>query len=81
MDANKRDVLIAIDYKVTPACGTCQYAELKGEWGTCGKHKYEHLKHSESERQVSINRYGSCGEYEPANIEMRLGAFLEFFTE
>lgn len=33
MDANKRDVLIEIGYKVTPACGTCQFAELKGEWG------------------------------------------------
>lgn len=81
MDANKLEVLVDVGYEISPACGICQYAELKGEWGTCNYHEYEHLKHTGPERQLSINRYGSCKDFKPSNIEMRLGAYLEFFTD
>lgn len=80
MDADKRRVLIEIEYTIK-ACGTCRYAKIepKVDWGTCGLHSYEHEKHSESKRALSINRHGVCKDYVVNSAESRfLGGFTEF---
>jgi len=66
MDANKLKVLKEINYQVRKTCGNCKYSRLgtSNQFGTCCLHKYSHLKHSESERELSINAYGYCGKHE-----------------
>ena len=62
MDANKRDVLIDIGYTIMPACGRCRFKDIDPgkDWGTCKVMSYDHEKHTESRRRLSINRYGHC---------------------
>lgn len=62
MDANKLKKLKEINYEITPSCGMCKFSQFAGtiDFGTCSLHTYEHLKHSDSKRELSIYRYGSC---------------------
>jgi hypothetical protein len=80
MDENKRKVLQRLGYVIRPSCGLCQKSDIGpgSDWGTCKLHTYSHLKHSESNRQLSVNRYGSCPEFE-INFAVDLGGFGEFF--
>ena len=67
MDANKRLVLLSLPYTIEKVCGLCANANLPpgNDWGTCKKVVYEHEKHSQSKRELSINTYGSCHYFEP----------------
>jgi hypothetical protein len=54
-------------------------------WGVCRKHTYEHEKHTENPRQLSIHLLGSCRFFEtgmtpggPVPIIEQLGGFAEF---
>jgi len=62
MDANKLQVLRALDFKEIRCCGNCAAGNFTGNalFGTCKLHKYNHLKHSDSDRELSIYRYGVC---------------------
>lgn len=62
MDANKLDKLRAINYQVHPTCGTCTWGgfRINSEFGLCSLHVYEHQKHTESERPLSVYVHGSC---------------------
>lgn len=67
MDNNKLKVLKKINYKSTECCGTCVHARMaKGyDFGTCKKFTYQHEKHSDTVRELSINRYGVCDKHAP----------------
>jgi len=63
MDENKRKKLQEIGYFIGPICGLCKNGVFpNNEWGTCKIFSYKHLKHSDEIRQLSIHKYGSCGE-------------------
>lgn len=78
MDANKLTVLRQIEYRIT-SCGACVHGEFKPgtDWGTCKDTQYNHGKHTESERNLSITRLGSCWKFKP-NRELPLKGFAEF---
>lgn len=81
MDANKLRVLNSIEYTVHKCCGLCHRAEfpINSEWGLCSLHDYTHQKHTETMRALSINKYGSCDEFEMSEEALdRLGAFERF---
>ena len=62
MDKNK---LKEIDYKILPVCIFCKHGKFKfigDDFGLCSKHAYEHLKHPEAERNLSVYKYGCCKE-------------------
>lgn len=80
MDANKRDKLDDIAYAIE-ACGVCIHAMIMPlqDWGECGLHTYEHQKHTENPRPLSINRHGCCPQFELSNQSAEnLGHFVEF---
>ena len=62
MDENKRIKLNEVGYQILKVCSRCKHADIKhnSDWGTCKNHMYKHKKHTVSERQLSINRYGTC---------------------
>lgn len=63
MDRNKLSKLLEIGYELRNTCGNCVYGEFRvpgADWGTCANWTYDHLKHSESQRQLSIHKSGHC---------------------
>jgi len=67
MDANKLVKLKEIDYHVPKTCGLCinsSFAAPSGEWGECTKHSYDHQKHTDARRLLSIYRGGTCSGFE-----------------
>jgi hypothetical protein len=83
MDDNKLKKLLAIGYTITPSCGSCSHAVLGlDEFGTCTQHSYDHLKHTDETRKLSIHRDGSCGEYARRDDYVgKLGAYTQFMTD
>lgn len=83
MDQNKLELLRKISYLINKSCGICIYANIgSSDWGTCSFHKYSHLKHSEEVRDLSINRYGSCGNFKINQSELlKLEKFEEFMDK
>ena len=79
MDANKALALHRIDYAVRDTCGRCRHGEFPSRtpWGTCAAHEYQHQKHSDSRRHLSIHLSGWCRTFEPPASE-DLGAYEEF---
>lgn len=79
MDANKREVLIDIGYVIRPCCGRCRFADIAplSDWGTCKVIGYDHEKHTDSRRKLSINRHGVCESFMVRPSEDLLG-FNEF---
>jgi hypothetical protein len=81
MDANKLQVLRGLPYVIPKTCGLCKHGQFlpSVDWGSCSVTMYEHQKHSESHRQLSIYRGGSCAKFEEAEkVEGLLGTFKEF---
>lgn len=81
MDENKRLKLVDIGYEIPHACGTCEHAHFRpgSDFGGCMLHKYDHRKHSDDEMDLSIYRFGVCGDYEESdNLLMLLGQWHEF---
>ena len=83
MDENKLKKLKEIDYTIQPCCAFCRYGQFtpSGNFGTCARFKYDHLKHTGADRQLSINRYGSCPLHltDEDKIHSILQSFLQFF--
>jgi hypothetical protein len=79
MDANKREVLVEIGYRVLPTCGRCFHGDIApgSEWGTCAVQTYGHLKHTGLPRALSITRSGTCQRF-ALNPTEALGGFEEF---
>lgn len=65
MDANKLDKLFEEKYRIPRNCALCKHGNFKDgqDYGTCNVLKYNHLKHSESERELSIHRFGRCANH------------------
>jgi hypothetical protein len=85
MDANKLGLLRDISYKILPVCALCKHSTFSKTyttWGYCAKHIYKHLKHSDSERDLSISVFGSCKSFELDGFKMiPLSGFGEFVEE
>jgi hypothetical protein len=80
MDANKLKVLQNLKYHILPVCGLCMYAKFENDWGTCRKHEYDHLKHTQQKRNLSIHKFGTCDQFERDDHQTGLlGKFIEFF--
>lgn len=83
MDANKLNILKEVGYHVPNLCCFCSHSSFPSKldnWGTCGKITYQHKKHSDSERQLSITRFGHCEDwFEPLISSIsQLGAYNQF---
>lgn len=81
MDANKAQTLRDIGYQIFPVCGSCVYGQFAEgvKWGICGLHTYDHKKHTESRRPLSININGGCSSHELDKVaEAKYYAFGEF---
>ena len=80
MDANKLKVLQNLDYTIKRVCGNCGFTSLVSGWGNCALHSYQHQKHTDSKRALSIHFSGSCGAHEWA-CHLNLQGFNEFKEE
>ena len=83
MDENKRQKLLEIGYRIKPSCGLCLHGVffIGTNWGTCGIYTYQHLKHNDETRQLSINKFGHCHRFQISQIESgALDKFSEFMT-
>jgi hypothetical protein len=82
MDANKLAKLNEIHYSIPRTCGFCKHSSIPaptGEWGECTKYTYEHQKHNEAKRFLSIYRGGTCDGFELNNDAIQtIGRFMEF---
>ena len=83
MDANKLSKLKEIKYSVKQCCALCIFAILEPDgWGVCGLNDYNHEKHTESLRRLSITEYGSCEDWKlNPNSVNNLGAYKEFLED
>ena len=88
MDANKLKVLQDINYTIRKTCGNCEHAFLntrdtKGivDFGLCTIQFYNHEKHTNSKRELSINEYGYCSkhkwEYNTKNVLHGVAELME----
>lgn len=68
MDENKRQQLIAIEYRINPCCAICLHGKFKpnNDFGQCEfpRNTYQHLKHSGEKHNLSINRLGFCHSFQ-----------------
>jgi len=84
MDENKLKKLNEVGYAVNECCGLCKHGMFAGrsDFGTCAIKTYDHLKHTGSDRQLSINRYGACASgFELSDVaEASLGLWRQFLT-
>lgn len=81
MDENKRKKLHEIGYTIGPSCDTCVHFQAYSDenFGTCTKYKYQHLKHTGTERSLSVYKHGSCPQYQQQpGIDNIVHGFKEF---
>ena len=85
-DENKFKKLRDAGYTIRSVCRFCKHGQWSGNrswWGTCKKHRYNHLKHDNHAdgRGVSIIALGSCPDVEVDESWLYLleahGEFLE----
>lgn len=80
MDANKLKVLQDIDYTVQKSCMLCVHF-VGYTWGTCDRHEYEHLKHTERLRELTVHASGICKHFEEDHTARpHLGKFAQFLS-
>ena len=82
MDQNKLKVLRDEGYQIAPSCGFCAHRSFAvgSQWGTCEVSSYDHAKHNEVRRQLSIHRGGWCQRFEIDQREVdMLGGFAQLF--
>ena len=78
MDKNKLKTLKENHYKINDCCHFCKHSIFKSDFGICKIITYKHLKHNESERQLSIHTTGVCKMYEVDEIRlMAIHAFKQ----
>lgn len=66
MDINKAEKLRSIGYTIAPICFDCKHSQFnfKSPWGVCKIQTYQHLKHTDTVRQLSIYIGGHCAKFE-----------------
>lgn len=76
MDANKLAKLREVGYIVIDCCAVCEHGQFPGgpsqRWGTCAIHQYEHLKHTENPRQMSVCSFGFCPQFKVSAVQRAL---------
>lgn len=82
MDANKLERLRAIGYRIQNTCGRCISGAFAvgSSWGTCAWYKYDHQKHTDKTRDLSIHSAGTCPSFTAKRGE-RLDGFSEFVED
>jgi hypothetical protein len=83
MDANKLKKLHVINYKIG-TCGICKQGMFGfGLYGHCKLHTYNHLKHSDNPRQLSVYKHGRCEDFEAdeTNYESHVDVTWQEFLE
>lgn len=79
MDKNKLKVLQDIKYQVNKSCALCSFGQFDNpndDWGTCSNNLYQHEKHTDKDRYLSIHKVGSCGDFQLNDEKAgKLGAF------
>lgn len=65
MDKNKLQKLKIEKYTILKCCNFCNHSwfSARNDFGVCKIKTYEHEKHTESSRLLSINRYGKCSKH------------------
>lgn len=83
MDKNKLEKLRDVGYVVKKCCGTCihQNFGIASNWGTCAIHQYDHAKHTQTKRQLSIYIYGCCPDHEAEPFSVLNGEHYSEFNE
>lgn len=72
MDQNKVKKLQEVGFRILPTCSRCKYgrfATSNNFFGTCAKFTYDHQKHSQNPRQLSVHSSGSCEFFETHPLE------------
>lgn len=83
MDKNKLKVLKEIFFTIRPTCILCKEARFPNDdWGTCNANTYEHEKHTESPRFLSIHKSGICHKFmlDPSKGN-QLGEFIQLLDQ
>lgn len=83
MDANKAETLRKIGYEVS-GCGLCTHYREGADplFGECAAHFYDHAKHVDNPRPLSVTRYGRCFGFQINPVmEHRLHGYNEFVPE
>ena len=71
MDADKLRKLKEIDYRMLLVCALCRHSCFHhNDWGTCSKHSYRHQKHTDSKRDLSVSKFGTCPDFEVDSVKM-----------
>ena len=80
MDANKAEMLRVIEYQIGGTCDSCAYFHGKPNqmFGTCTAYTYDHLKHSDEKRQLSVSRQGGCQGWEQSEVSKALHEHFKF---
>jgi hypothetical protein len=81
MDANKLKKLKGLNYTIRKVCVNCKYSQFGRltDFGTCFAHTYKHEKHTDSNRQLSVNVHGYCENHEYNNsVCYRYGTYDQF---
>jgi hypothetical protein len=83
MDANKLEKLRQLPYSIRRCCGSCLHnMGFKDTfWTTCSVNDYEHLKHTETGRQLSIYMFGCCPKFSWNPDVKNLGVWIEFLEK
>ena len=89
MDENKKKKLEEIGFQVRECCATCKHSSfsraeqgLSGGFGVCEIQTYDHLKHTDNPRQLSINIAGWCPLFElDPSMPAQLHGFFEFMEK
>lgn len=84
MDENKLKKLREIHYKIPKICQFCKHSQWEsnhGYWGVCERTNYDHKKHTISNREVSILRFGGCVLHEQGKDTLWLHGFKEFLEK
>jgi len=84
MDENKLQVLKDCNYIIMFCCAICKHGVFKNphsDFGTCAIKTYDHKKHTEPVRQLSVYRYGRCEDCDfelDQNKYQNLGEWKQF---
>lgn len=81
MDENKLNKLREMGFHIRESCMTCKNSGIgRGKiFGVCKKFEYDHLKHNENPRNVSITILGKCDYHE--RDETKIYEHFDIFSE
>jgi hypothetical protein len=81
MDDNKLEKLRELGYTVRRCCANCIHLldnPPSNWWSTCMVHQYEHGKHTDNPRQLSVPYCGCCSKHE---FHPQWGKTIHSFSE